>query len=201
MAVEWLDLARYADSTDIRMMECATAALAQLGDRCPEQQSDLRPVYDMATRRRPAAQPDQKSTLATFFNRTHSQTQEGGVVDEEYRIEYVADRTNTFGKAFLGPPWNVPGAMTINTIPFRRRIIIRCRPFQQQPRFGHYPLQRRSLADTDSSQPGSGAEAEVYPGKNPAAGRSHSAPELPAELPEVAGSCPQSLGKYLRIAS
>ena len=40
--------------------------------------------------------------MATCFNRNHPQTQEGGVVDEEYRVEYVADRTNTFGKAFLG---------------------------------------------------------------------------------------------------
>ena len=27
--------------------------------------------------------------------------QEGGVIDEEYRIEYVTDRTNTFAKTFL----------------------------------------------------------------------------------------------------
>lgn len=39
--------------------------------------------------------------LASAFNRNHKITQEGGVVDEEYRVEYVADRTNTFGKAFL----------------------------------------------------------------------------------------------------
>ena len=30
------------------------------------------------------------------------QTQEGGVVPEEYRTEYVVDRVNTFGRAFLG---------------------------------------------------------------------------------------------------
>jgi hypothetical protein len=39
--------------------------------------------------------------LATGFNRNHKITQEGGVIDEEYRVEYVTDRTNTFGKAFL----------------------------------------------------------------------------------------------------
>ena len=42
-----------------------------------------------------------ESILATGFNRNHKITQEGGVIDEEYRIEYVTDRTNTFGKAFL----------------------------------------------------------------------------------------------------
>ncbi len=43
-----------------------------------------------------------ESLLATTFNRNHKISQEGGVIDEEYRVEYVADRTNTFGKAFLG---------------------------------------------------------------------------------------------------
>jgi len=40
--------------------------------------------------------------LATGFNRNHKITEEGGVVDEEYRVEYVTDRTNTFGKAIIG---------------------------------------------------------------------------------------------------
>jgi hypothetical protein len=39
--------------------------------------------------------------LATGFNRNHKITQEGGVIPEEYRAEYVTDRTNGFGKAFL----------------------------------------------------------------------------------------------------
>ncbi|MGN6619109.1 MAG: DUF1549 and DUF1553 domain-containing protein, partial [Ilyomonas sp.] len=40
--------------------------------------------------------------LATGFNRNHKITEEGGVIDEEYRVEYVADRTNTLGRAILG---------------------------------------------------------------------------------------------------
>lgn len=40
--------------------------------------------------------------LATGFNRNHKITEEGGVIDEEYRVEYVTDRTNAFGKALLG---------------------------------------------------------------------------------------------------
>jgi hypothetical protein len=40
--------------------------------------------------------------LATTFNRLHSQKVEGGSVPEEFRVEYVADRTHTFGTAFLG---------------------------------------------------------------------------------------------------
>ncbi|GJM30174.1 MAG: hypothetical protein DHS20C17_28090 [Cyclobacteriaceae bacterium] len=43
---------------------------------------------------------DQK--LATAFNRNHAITQEGGVINEEYITEYVADRTNTVSTAFMG---------------------------------------------------------------------------------------------------
>ncbi len=45
---------------------------------------------------------NKETLLASAFNRNHKISQEGGVIDEEYRVEYVADRTNTFGKAFLG---------------------------------------------------------------------------------------------------
>lgn len=40
--------------------------------------------------------------IASAFNRNHKITQEGGVIPEEYRVEYVSDRTQTFGTAFLG---------------------------------------------------------------------------------------------------
>ncbi len=43
-----------------------------------------------------------EQVLATGFNRNHKITQEGGVIDEEYRNEYVIDRTNTVSKALLG---------------------------------------------------------------------------------------------------
>src|SRR5207249_1790815 len=36
------------------------------------------------------------------FNRLHMQNEEGGVIEEEYRVSYVVDRVNTFGTAFLG---------------------------------------------------------------------------------------------------
>src|SRR5205814_996188 len=40
--------------------------------------------------------------VATAFNRLHRMTNEGGSVPEEWRLEGVADRVNTFGTAFLG---------------------------------------------------------------------------------------------------
>ena len=48
----------------------------------------------------PGATDDQR--LATTFNRLHSQKVEGGSTPEEFRVEYVADRTHTFATAFLG---------------------------------------------------------------------------------------------------
>jgi hypothetical protein len=57
-------------------------------------------TYQLAGDLLPNATHEQK--LATCFLRNHPQTQEGGVVDEEYRTEYVLDRVGMFGKAFLG---------------------------------------------------------------------------------------------------
>ncbi|NND06070.1 MAG: DUF1549 domain-containing protein, partial [Saprospiraceae bacterium] len=103
MALDWLDIARYADSHGYqddglrntwpwrdwvidaynKNIPYDTFLLWQLaGDLLPD--------------------PSQEQLLATCFNRNHPQTQEGGVIDEEYRVEYVADRTNTVGKGLLG---------------------------------------------------------------------------------------------------
>ena len=48
----------------------------------------------------PNATREQK--LATAFNRNSPMTAEGGVIDEEWRLNYVFDRTETFSTAFLG---------------------------------------------------------------------------------------------------
>ncbi|NBT14796.1 MAG: DUF1553 domain-containing protein [Chitinophagia bacterium] len=102
MAIQWMDLARYADShgyqddgyrtmwpwrdwvihafnQNYSFAKFLTWQLA--GDLLPN--------------------PNKEQLLATGFNRNHKITQEGGIIDEEYRIEYVTDRTNTFGKAFM----------------------------------------------------------------------------------------------------
>jgi hypothetical protein len=47
-------------------------------------------------------QATKEQTLATGFFRNHKYTEEGGVIDEEYRIEYLLDKTKTFGKGILG---------------------------------------------------------------------------------------------------
>jgi hypothetical protein len=52
----------------------------------------------------PSHTPAQKreQTLATAFLRVGKRTTENGAIDEEYRVEYAVDRTNTIGTAFLG---------------------------------------------------------------------------------------------------
>jgi len=45
--------------------------------------------------------PTREMLIATAFNRNHPQNMEGGIVEKEFQVEYVADRTNTFGEAFM----------------------------------------------------------------------------------------------------
>src|SRR6185503_4210146 len=48
----------------------------------------------------PNATLDQK--IATGFNRNHRGNSEGGIVPEEYAVEYVVDRVDTTSTVFLG---------------------------------------------------------------------------------------------------
>ena len=103
MAVDWLDIARYADShgyqdDGMRNVWPYRDWVINAFNR--------NMTYDQFVKQQLAGdlmpKPTKDMLVATCFNRNHPQTQEGGVVDEEYRVEYVADRTATFGKAFLG---------------------------------------------------------------------------------------------------
>jgi hypothetical protein len=103
MALLWMDLARYADSygfqddnirsqwpwrdwvinafnTNMHYDQFLTQQIA----------GDLLPT---ATK---------SSILATAFFRNHKYTEEGGVIEEEYRVSYNIDKTRTYGKAILG---------------------------------------------------------------------------------------------------
>jgi hypothetical protein len=46
--------------------------------------------------------PTDAQLIATGFNRNHGITDEGGALDAEYRVEYVADRVATTSTVFLG---------------------------------------------------------------------------------------------------
>ena len=103
MALEWLDLARYADTNGY---------FSDL-ERQTWRWRDW--VIDAFNRNQPfdeftveqlagdlLATPTEEQRIATGFNRNHPVTNESGVIDEEYRVEYVADRTETTGAIWLG---------------------------------------------------------------------------------------------------
>jgi hypothetical protein len=103
MARDWLDVARYADTfgyqNDIEndVWPWRDWVIRAFNDNLP---------YDDFIRWQLAGdlleQPTQDQRLATAFNRLHRQTNEGGSVEEEFRLAYVADRVETFSNAFLG---------------------------------------------------------------------------------------------------
>ncbi len=102
MAIHWLDLARYADShgyqdDGLRTMWPWRDWVINAFNK--NYSYDKFVTWQLAGDQLP--NPTKEQMLASGFNRNHKITQEGGVIDEEYRIEYVTDRTNTFGKAFL----------------------------------------------------------------------------------------------------
>ncbi len=103
MAADWLDVARYADShgyQDDGMREMWPWRDWVIGAFNRNLRFDDFITWQLAGDLLPNATQEQR--IATGFNRNHMQSQEGGIVAEEYRTEYVVDRVNTLGRAFLG---------------------------------------------------------------------------------------------------
>ncbi len=103
MAVEWLDGARYADSSGYQtdaersMWRWRDWVIDAYNDNMPFDQftieqlaGDLLPDATLAQR------------IATGFNRNHSQNGEGGIVPEEFLVENVVDRVATTSTVWLG---------------------------------------------------------------------------------------------------
>ncbi|SMG41218.1 Planctomycete cytochrome C [Arenibacter troitsensis] len=103
MAVDWLDLARYADTHGYqsdgprRMWPWRDWVINAYNNNMPYDQFIK---WQMAGDKFP--NPSQDQMIATGFNRNHLINVEGGIIAEEYRVEYVLDRTNTLGTALLG---------------------------------------------------------------------------------------------------
>ncbi len=103
MATDWLDLARYADTHGYQMdrfrpvwpyRDWVIKALNQ------NLSFDQFVTWQLAGDLFAHATKEQR--LATAFNRLHLQNEEGGIVEEEFRVAGVMDRVTTFGTAFLG---------------------------------------------------------------------------------------------------
>jgi hypothetical protein len=103
LAVDWLDVARYSDSFGFQVDRDRDAwpwrdwVVGAFNRNLPFNEFV---TWQIAGDLLPNATEEQ--VLATAFNRLHQQESEGGSVEEEYRVEYVADRVQTFATAFLG---------------------------------------------------------------------------------------------------
>lgn len=103
MTLDWMDVARYADTHGYSndryrdtspwrdwVIEAFNKNMSYADFITWQLAGDM---FENATK-------EQK--LATTFSRLHPQNLEGGIIDEEFRSEYVADRTATVSQGMLG---------------------------------------------------------------------------------------------------
>jgi hypothetical protein len=103
MAFRWLDAARYADTNGYQIDGDRSAW--RWRDWVIEAFNANKPfdefvIEQLAGDLLPNSTLDQR--IATAFNRNHRINAEGGIVPEEYRIEYVVDRVDTTATVFMG---------------------------------------------------------------------------------------------------
>jgi len=103
MAIRWLDAARYADTNGYQtdgeryMWRWRDWVIDAFNRNMPYDEFTVEQVAgDML----PNATLDQR--IASGFNRNHRGNGEGGIVPEEYAVEYVVDRVDTTSTVFLG---------------------------------------------------------------------------------------------------
>jgi hypothetical protein len=103
MASTWLDLARYADTDGFQYDRTREVwpwrdwVLQAFDTNMPFDQFTL---WQLAGDLLPNA--TEQSILATAFNRNHPIQNENGLLLDEFRDRYVADRVDALGKAWLG---------------------------------------------------------------------------------------------------
>ena len=102
MAMHWMDISRFADTHGY--------TVDRYRDASPYRDWVIRAYnenlpYDQFVTHQLAGDllpnPSKAQLIATAFNRIHPQNMEGGIVEEEFRVEYVVDRTSTMGQAFM----------------------------------------------------------------------------------------------------
>ncbi len=103
MAMEWLDAARYADTHGFN--NDSARSMWRWRDWVIDAFNANMPYDHFITEQLagdllPSPTLDQR--IATGFNRNHVINSEGGIIEEEYRVEYVADRVRTVSTAWLG---------------------------------------------------------------------------------------------------
>ena len=103
MAVSWLDAARYADTNgyftdnDRTMWPWRDWVINAFNRNMPFDQFT---IEQLAGDLLPGSTIDQK--IATGFNRNHMVNNETGIIEEEFRVEYVVDRADTTATVWMG---------------------------------------------------------------------------------------------------
>ncbi len=103
MTLAWMDAARYGDSSvfhddGVRFMwPWRDWTIRAYNDN---KRFDQFTIEQLAGDQIENANTDQK--VASGFNRNHGTTDEGGAIDEEYRVEYNVDRVKTTSNVWLG---------------------------------------------------------------------------------------------------
>jgi len=103
MAIDWLDVSRYADTHGFNndsareMWRWRDWVIDAFNSGLPYDQFIIQQIAGDLL---PNASLEQR--IATGFARNHVINSEGGIIDEEYRVEYVADRVRTLSAAWLG---------------------------------------------------------------------------------------------------
>ncbi len=103
MALGWMDLSRFADTHGYSVDRYRD--MSPWRDWVIESFNNNMP-YDQFVTWQLAGDllenPTRDMKLATAFNRIHPQNMEGGIVNEEFLIEYAVDRVSTVSSAFMG---------------------------------------------------------------------------------------------------
>lgn len=103
MAMEWLDAARYADTSGYQtdgerhMWRWREWVIEAFNSNMPFDQFT---VEQLAGDLLP--DPTLNQRIATGFNRNHRANSEGGIIFDEYLLEYAVDRVETTGTVWLG---------------------------------------------------------------------------------------------------
>jgi hypothetical protein len=103
MAFRWMEAARYGDSNGYQtdgprdMWRWRDWVIDAFNSNMPY---DRFTIEQLAGDLLPNATLQQR--IATGFNRNHRTTGEGGIIPEEYRVEYVADRAQTTATVWMG---------------------------------------------------------------------------------------------------
>ncbi len=103
MAVDWLDAARYGDTSVFHAD--GPRDMWAWRDWVIEAYNQNLPYDDFVVRQLAGdllPNATWRERLATGFNRNNASTDEGGAIAEEYRVEYAVDRVKTTSMVFLG---------------------------------------------------------------------------------------------------